>query len=1484
MPLLKIRGVDVEFPFNPYKCQEDYMARVIQGLQEKKNGILESPTGTGKTLCLLCATLAWRQAYVADQQLQSLRRNDPNDMFSDGYGKELSEELYGASGGWGGPQEGMLMDKPRIIYASRTHSQLSQAVQQLKDTSYRPKVSIIGSREQLCIHPEVSSQQNNNTMVHMCRAKVGARTCHFYNKVDEKRNEKDFTENILDIEDLVKLGQKHKTCPYYMARELKTTADIIFMPYNYLLDPKSRKTHGVELRGNILVFDEAHNVEKMCEESVSFDFTSYDMASCVNETSKLLEKNVEVEKLNQQFNTDSSACDFDSGELYQLKALFLVLEEAIDEIPLSPDGSGLTKPGSFIYELLSRAKITFDTYTQALDLLEKIVSFLTNSPTGVFSKTNGLQKFSDILKIVFSNDSGQSSNQLIAMMSKYYKVHIHSEDFKKKQQRTDLWTSNPKSDKKSGKTLSCWCFSPGFSMRDLAAQDVRSIILTSGTLSPLESFTSEMQIKFPIKLENPHVIERHQMLVSIVTKGPDGTALNSSYENRSSVDYMQSLGNAIVNYSRIVPNGLLVFFPSYPVMNKCMEVWQESGICNRISQYKPMFTEPRNKTQFQDAMEDFYQKINDPTLNGAAFFAVCRGKVSEGLDFADNNGRAVIITGLPFPPRMDPKVNLKMKFLDEVKSKPPNGITGRQWYRQQASRAVNQAIGRVIRHKEDYGAIILCDNRFTYSDARAQLPSWVRPYVKTYDNFGLLMRDLMNFFKTAEKIMPNPQLKPKSGQSSNEQRQMTSLPPQTTGATTFGASTSYSTSKLRTEAHQASLVVSHVPSLRRSEKSVTESRLKIMYETTAPSTSKSKATGLLDALDQHEKKTTEDDNDDCDGNDSGEGSKYQAALKKRMEEQRKKATLKKKIVIRNPSSQFKDKEFEKEFLKPARPTVTIHSRSSKQNRMSGGRSEEPKQIVEEGPKTSTTTDTTTGRVRNKQVLLSANEYIIKVRKSLSDSAYQTFNKVMAKYKKTNEFAPLVAGLADIFIEDPRNHDLFKSSYRYVRPFHKKEFDQVCQNLIGVGCGYKPEDSVPRKTLEKAKLQCTTVTEVHAEKRKRENESGQFGRPMKIPLLADSKSTASLGGPESKNKHLDSTTHLNRGKPFQQHGNDSNEDIFAKTFKRAKQTEKSKIQSRKNGVENDGKTVTTVISETKLQGLHGNQEKAGIKGKGQAVRVENQTISTADCVTSTPAQSCATDTRKEIGISNKRMKEFTDQDLSQASPMSIDTSQEFGADNLNASVSLFSDESSALDTSMDSVSDVQENINKQCKDEELVEETRKEMCRSKKMYEGDNNINIPELRENQEKFSKTSSKKFSKKSSRKEDESETENTDHIMSAGSSADGSDVIKVAYLNEKEKNVGEESGMWDSFSQKSIDMIKDDHLFENHVKKFRTKSGLVCKICNKESIQPFKARCQHICCKNCWSAYIEEHKKCPQCGQKTKLRHLKRVYFPRGHSQQES
>ena len=55
-----IEGIEVKFPFEPYSAQVKYMEKVIKTLNKKKtHALLESPTGTGKTLSLLCATFAW---------------------------------------------------------------------------------------------------------------------------------------------------------------------------------------------------------------------------------------------------------------------------------------------------------------------------------------------------------------------------------------------------------------------------------------------------------------------------------------------------------------------------------------------------------------------------------------------------------------------------------------------------------------------------------------------------------------------------------------------------------------------------------------------------------------------------------------------------------------------------------------------------------------------------------------------------------------------------------------------------------------------------------------------------------------------------------------------------------------------------------------------------------------------------------------------------------------------------------------------------------------------------------------------------------------------------------------------------------------------------------------------------------------------------------------------------------------------------------
>lgn len=110
--------------------------------------MLESPTGTGKTLCLLCAALAWRDNYVKllaqTQQSRGVRNETAlqNVAFDENRGIKSTD-----------------VDVPKIIYATRTHTQIAQTIAELKRTAYKPQVCVLGSREQMCINHEVGAQK-----------------------------------------------------------------------------------------------------------------------------------------------------------------------------------------------------------------------------------------------------------------------------------------------------------------------------------------------------------------------------------------------------------------------------------------------------------------------------------------------------------------------------------------------------------------------------------------------------------------------------------------------------------------------------------------------------------------------------------------------------------------------------------------------------------------------------------------------------------------------------------------------------------------------------------------------------------------------------------------------------------------------------------------------------------------------------------------------------------------------------------------------------------------------------------------------------------------------------------------------------------------------------------------------------------------------------------------------------------------------------
>lgn len=131
--------------------------------------------------------------------------------------------------------------------------------------------------------------------------------------------------------------------------------------------------------------------------------------------------------------------------------------------------------------------------------------------------------------------------------------------------------------------------------------------------------------------------------------------------------------------------------------------------------------------------------------------------MSEGINFSDHLARCVVVVGLPYPNRNDPVLQQKMDFLDSLKPpksnptpKPTNQTArspGEAYYQQLCMRAVNQSIGRTIRHKDDFGAIVLLDERYsTRAEIRPLLPKWIRNRLLEPQRFGQAVGSTAKFF------------------------------------------------------------------------------------------------------------------------------------------------------------------------------------------------------------------------------------------------------------------------------------------------------------------------------------------------------------------------------------------------------------------------------------------------------------------------------------------------------------------------------------------------------------------------------------------------------------------------------------------------------------------------------------------------------------------------------------------------------------------
>ncbi|XP_050595699.1 Fanconi anemia group J protein homolog isoform X1 [Bombus affinis] len=767
-----ISGIKVKLPVKPYSCQVAVMNQLIQGCIKQENCLLESPTGSGKTLALLCGVLAWHDHHVAEVQNQKLEKQIQEDISRDckstasheNNGEDLAEssntkctdycEDYDEEEDFEDSYENSKKKKiSKIFYGTRTHKQIEQVVRELRKTSYRhKKMTILSSREHTCI------QETTKNKTELCNDLLDTQNhkgCPFYNESNKKiiatfRGAKSRgLDDIWDIEDLVTIGKNEGLCPYFAARSLMEQADIIFCPYNYIVDPDIRESMQLDVAGHVIILDEAHNIEDICREVASVSFREDHLTAVATE----------CESLMKQRAADSEI--YGTLQTYSLKLVNFLKTTVVDKVGYNSDN--LSSPywtGAELLELFNMNGLNEAMYT----------SFLGACNAAIADSNRAKEErriFQKVLQPVISPTTKKLIEQLMftirMITSSEYMNDFRAcitettvKDFKYATENT--WLSSKVCTQRV-RTLKLLCMNPGVTFAPLARQ-ARSIILASGTLSPTASFQSELGTSFAHVLNTGHVIPKEQVYAICIPQGPNEVKLRANYQSVNSWAFQDELGAVLLDVCESVPHGILCFFSSYNVMHTQMQRWINNSIWTKITSVKQIFIEPRHGGDLKDIMYEYRQVIEQTSdkqrgkITGALFLAVFRGKVAEGIDFKDNEARCVITVGIPYAVRKDPVIDMKLSYNDmNVKR---GLLKGSEWYSIQAFRALNQALGRCLRHINDWGAVLLVDERFLMHENKENLPKWVKTMWVNQNGYNL--RENLKDFVSKQKAREEKQL------------------------------------------------------------------------------------------------------------------------------------------------------------------------------------------------------------------------------------------------------------------------------------------------------------------------------------------------------------------------------------------------------------------------------------------------------------------------------------------------------------------------------------------------------------------------------------------------------------------------------------------------------------------------------------------------------------------------------------------------------
>ncbi|WFD05647.1 RNA helicase [Malassezia vespertilionis] len=596
---------------------------------------------------------------------------------------------------------------PKIYYASRTHSQLSQLVHELKKTEFGtaseahdPVRSVsLGSRKQMCINPSVrdlgatyGTEAMNERCMDLMESGKSKLRCSYLPPMDHAGQQKmdAFRDRALaevhDIEELVRVGKDMHVCPYFGARNSVRQAELVTLPYNMLLQRDARDALQLSLDDSVVIIDEAHNLIDTILATYSAELSQTHIQQATEQVRAYLHRfSLRLKGTNEE----------------HLRTLQVLLSALQAYCTAKIQAFGDT--AEIVTETLTTVQFTA-ALGGTVDLINLVRLEHWLKDTRIARKISG---YADKQWVQEHGKDCPRRNKMQAMhLFEGFLLALSNRAVNGKVMVTVSPASTEQDRHVHFKYL---LLNPAEAFQPLL-DAARSVILAGGTMEPMSEFQTQLfdgvsRDQFQA-FSCAHIVPQENILGAIVNTGPKGTRLEFTYDAWKKPALLDDLANALSNYCNIIPHGIIVFLPSYASLNMTMARWKITGALDRIAKRKrvrcifahtQIFMEPKHTQEVDGVLHSYAAAITAPSQNGsrgAILFAVVGAKLSEGINFQDDLARCVVMVGLPFPNSKSKELSERMEYLRKTEPSASGTVDkGRELYLNLCMRAVNQSMG-----------------------------------------------------------------------------------------------------------------------------------------------------------------------------------------------------------------------------------------------------------------------------------------------------------------------------------------------------------------------------------------------------------------------------------------------------------------------------------------------------------------------------------------------------------------------------------------------------------------------------------------------------------------------------------------------------------------------------------------------------------------------------------------------------------------------